>query len=107
MKTIEERAREFVERAADGQDVPDYINELLISCYCAAAEEEHALLTKWHDAKTDRPTIGRAVLLIMQCEDGGHIYTEYAVGDRLESDCYVLPVPYVGWEVVGWREIHE
>lgn len=108
MKTIEERAREFVEKAAAGQDVPDYINELLISCYCAAAEEERALLTQWHDAKTDRPPIGKTVLLKLAGSDEyiipyGYIY---CVGDRYKADRYVLPAHCAFRDVIAWRELH-
>lgn len=103
MKTIEERAREFVKRVAAGQDVPDYINELLINCYCAAVEEEHALLTKWHDAN-EPPDNGRRVLLKvrdklsgMESYTTGYYYEETWSGNKV----------FFWNELIGWRDIHE
>lgn len=107
MKTIEKKAKEFVDRAAAGQDVPDYINELLVTCYCIAAMEERKLMTEWHDPKYEHPKSGLTVLI--KCVD-----TRFP-----NQSFFTTGVYYAGtrqWcaghyrkhiEIIGWREIHE
>lgn len=107
MKTIEERARKFVEKAAAGQKVPSYISELLINCYCAAVEEEHALLTKWHDAKEEHPKSGLTVLI--KCVDirfpNQSFFTTGVYYASTRQWCAGRYGKHI--EIVGWREIHE
>ena len=107
MKTIEERAREFVKRVAAGQDVPDYINELLVECYCSAAMEERKLLTEWHDAKEEHPKSGLTVLI--KCVDirfpNQSFFTTGVYYASTRQWCASRYGKHI--EIVGWRDIHE
>lgn len=106
MKTIEERAREFVGGIAAGNDVPDFINELLVECYCIAAIEERKLLTEWHDTK-QLPAVNAQVLAKIESRNGEweHIATAHVNNNGkfiIEGGMFEK-----GDKVIGWREIHE
>ncbi|MCH5332001.1 MAG: hypothetical protein J1E33_06315 [Alistipes sp.] len=105
MKTIEERAVEFVNILMSENECSDLLRELLKETYIAAATDERALLTEWHDPK-EPPKEGAELLLkILMPVDEGDIRT-YAVGDYIRNE-FIMPNTYAGAKVLGWRYIHE
>lgn len=106
MKTIEERASEFIEKAANGQEVPDYINELLKNCYCAAVEEEHEELTKWHDPK--EPPKEEYMTILLRFRYNKHIQRYmYCTGFYGSGQFVVGDTKFNADNITGWRYIHE
>lgn len=105
MKSLEERASDFVEKVAAGEFIPRFIYNLMADCYCAAAEDERQLLTEWHDPKEDPQEGAELLLKILMPVDEGDIRT-YAVGHYITDD-FIMPNTYAGAKVLGWREIHE
>lgn len=110
MKTIKERAREFVNPPCDRRckscdtvkmDCRFY-NDLM--SFIAGAESEHEELTRWHDPKEELPPQGKMVLL--KVAFGCH----YQLAER-GDECWWSPMDDE-WgipdsRVIGWREIHE
>jgi hypothetical protein len=105
MKTlIQIKAEEYAKRIAEEQE-GGYIftdAEVLVEdAYKAGAEDEHRLLTEWHDAKEEVPEINVAVLVKSQYGKLGIGYymgtnAWDAFGHRLASNV-----------VTAWRPIHE
>ena len=98
MKTIEERAREWVDQQGAGSVHP-YNRQAMIDAYIAAYEE----LTRWHNPK-EPPEPGRVVLVKRNPSsiipyDLGHIDND---GNWVDSWCG-SPIDD---KIIGWREIH-
>lgn len=117
MKTIKERAREFVNPPCDRRckscdtvkmDCRFY-NDLM--SFIAGAESEHEELTRWHDPKEELPEDNREVLCIVNRQHCKFVILHH---DKYGWWQYV-PFMSGGWcgyngeigEIIGWREIHE
>lgn len=116
MKTIEERANILVEHILEDVDPIDKVlfAKLIKESYCAGANDEHAVLTRWHDPKVEQSEKGVCVLIKVADKFGN---TEICLGTRCENeyitDCgYEYEIncddePTTEMKLVGWREIHE
>lgn len=109
MKTIEERAEEYVNTYYHDNFYPQSLSEAeydVKSAFIAGANAEHKELTRWHNPKIELPQNGKTVLIRLKS------LPYYAVG------CYTPNSRQVyEWQtadriipnsiVIGWREIHE
>lgn len=102
MKTLEARAVELMQNVSAGEDVPDYIRELLVGCYCVAATEERQLLTEWKNPALP-PDCYKDVLIKVATQNG----YKYVVGYYNGVAYYRSHDKYELYNVVCWREIHE
>lgn len=125
MKTIEERAREFIAQASAGQDVPEYITEVLVQSYCAGANEElrrqndeYERRNKWHDFEEEKPRLNDPILLCVEFEnENGATCYSYDVGRYIKLPYAGFMLEYQSTNVerfattfkrkVMWREIPE
>lgn len=114
MRATEERAEEFANVLMSGHDCSDLLRELVKEIYIAAVEEEHSLLTKWHDAKKDTPTHDAEVLCMVHRPANEIQFNTYEVCryDKEFGWWVMAPIPQGGWcgadrEIIAWREIHE
>lgn len=96
MKTIEERAREWVDSQGVGSVHP-YNRRAMIDAYIAAYEE----LTQWNDPKESVPDHEWAVLVKITTR----IYDVASYSSKIGR--WVIENYSLGRdEIVGWREIH-
>lgn len=116
MKTIKERAREFVDAPCDHRckkcktlqaDCRFYNDQM---SFIAGAESEHEELTRWHDPKEELPDyyhpveikylhsqfIEVAIAWLGVIDDGAYIWTIDNTDKAFFHD-----------EILGWREILE
>ena len=102
MKTIEERAKEYIDPIlAEGNDMYD---DMLYSAFCDGVESEHAELTKWNSPEElpelDEDENARYVLLKFHSGDYTvGFYNHYQKYWSDEADNEVV--------IIGWRYIHE
>ncbi len=112
MKTIEERADEYVDMPCTGKC--DECTMIEGTCrfyndrvsFIAGAQSEHEELTKWHDPKEELPDTNRDVLIkttllakyriAFYKADGQRNYHWHQNNGAIDDDM-----------VIGWREIHE
>lgn len=99
MKTIEERAKEYINPIlAEGNDMYD---DMLYSAFCDGAESEHKELTKWN-SPDEIPDDNHSVLgkftgnRVFQLVYFDHLWKEW----KLECTCEIA-------HIIGWREIYE
>lgn len=105
MKTIEERANEYVGHPADLDE--SLTITLQRGAFIQGAKSEHEELTRWHDPKKDFPETGKDVIIKYASEDGER-YTIGHVSCDNNWDCESILIPYYDLNIIiGWREIHE
>lgn len=102
MKTIEERAKEWIDSLGAGLVHP-YNRQAMIDAYIAGAKAQYEELTRWHDPK-EPPEPGRVVLVKRNPSsiipyDLGHINNYGNWVDWCGSP--------IDDKILGWREIHE
>lgn len=99
MRTIEERAKEYVKRVYDGGYTDVEIG------FIRGAQSEHKELTRWNSLECP-PDNRRQVLLKVKTSFIGKIY--YKVGSFIDGDyCESYSGRSLKTECLGWREIHE
>lgn len=103
MKTIEERAKEWIDSLGAGLVHP-YNRQAMIDAYIAGAKAQYEELTRWHDPK-EPPEPGLGVLVKRNPSsiipyDLGHIDND---GNWMDSWCD-YPIDD---KIIGWRKIHE
>ncbi len=96
MKTIEERAREWVDSQPAGSVHP-YNRQAMIDAYIAAYEE----LTRWNGQNTI-PDDDKPVII---CTSPGIYYI--AAYDKQFNYWFTGNGSFYRHEIIGWREIHE
>lgn len=121
MKTIEERAKEYVAKSWSDIPVGDFnedhvtFENIVTEAYFAGAQSEHAELTHWHDPKEELPEEGECVLIKAVDELGNEaLYMGSWEGDRYITDLGLVfgndfdneSVPDMNIKVIGWRKIH-
>lgn len=99
MKTIEERAREWVDQQGAGSVHP-YNRRAMIDAYVAAYEE----LTQWNDPKKVFPKMGERVLVKISWNDDTPVYV--GKWDELCGWLFCPSENPIPANIVGWREIH-
>lgn len=112
MKTIEERAEEYIYKmdCSEWTDVEDYARH----GYEQGATDEHSLLTEWHDPKKELPKTDVEVLCMVHRPANEIQFNTYEVCryDKAFGWWVMAPIPQGGWcgadrEIIAWREIHE
>lgn len=104
MKTIEERADEYVD--APCEKICSECTTLEASCrfyndrlsFIAGAESEYEELTRWNSPECP-PDDAREVLVKIKCND-------YNVASYNQGKGYCIKEGFYT-EILGWREIHE
>ena len=103
MKTIEERAIEWVDSQGAGSIHP-YNRQAMVAAYVAACEE----LTRWNNPFVKDMT--EDYVLVKYIAVGHPNNPHYTIGRRESSgrwDCEnELATSQPRFEIVGWREIH-
>lgn len=106
MKTIEERAIEWVDSQGAGSVHP-YNRQAMVDAYIAAYEE----LTRWNDPKKELPPIYENVMVKYKASDGcEHITIAWrSAGD---AGGYIYAISGTGvtinsQNILGWRMIHQ
>lgn len=109
MKTIEERAKGYAEKAWAAIPIGDFdedhvtFENIVTEAYIAGAKSERVELTRWHDPKEELPEDGALVLLKTTFGIG------FVLAEHEETGWWR---PYDDeWEISdnqvhGWREIH-
>lgn len=69
MKTIEERAKEWIDSLGAGLVHP-YNRQAMIDAYIAGAKAQYEELTRWHDPKENMPEPNHDVLTKWRWKDG-------------------------------------
>lgn len=99
MKTIEERAREYI--------YSNFLEEVTMrneigNAYIAGAESERADLTRWNDPKEVLPENDKMVL-VKRKSDAPLPYdlAQYDGSCWIDSWCGLMI------DIIGWRQIHE
>lgn len=69
MKTIEERAKEWIDSLGAGLVHP-YNRQAMIDAYIAGAKAQYEELTRWHDPKENMPEPNHDVLTKWRRKDG-------------------------------------
>lgn len=102
-KTIEERAKEYMEQVyVEGNEI--YESELH-TAFCDGANSEHEELTRWNSPDCP-PDNDRQILLKVKTDFSGKIY--YKVGSFINGDyCESYSGRPLRTKHIGWREIHE
>lgn len=101
MKTIKERADEYVKRVYDGNYTDVELG------FIRGAQSEHEELTQWNSPECP-PDNDRDILLKIKSDTRFFPDTHYfAVGFYSGASFYISITREVHIEVVGWREIHE
>lgn len=105
MKTIEERAKEWVDDPETGFTRLGNRNAL-ISAYVSGAKEERKELTRWHDPKEELPQErrdvevktdkGKVSVCNMDLDELGHRFW------NVSRTNYMIPDA----NIIGWREIY-
>lgn len=106
MKTIEEIAKEYAEKAWAAIPIGDFdedhvtFDNIVTEAYIAGAKSEHAELTRWHDPKEEMPEPYKSVLVkaANMC---------YGVGFYEPQSACFADIGYLGATIIGWRDIHE
>ena len=101
MKSIEERAKEYVRTHTQGW-VLEAAGEQLEAIFIAGAQSEHAELTRWHDPKEEMPEHRKQVLVKTDTENHDVAYYSDNVDGWIANDGI-----YDTAQIIGWREIHE
>ena len=119
MKTIEERADEYVDAPCEKNC--SECSMLEASCrfyndrlsFIAGAQSEHNLLTEWHTLDESLPALQKDVLLKLRNPRNPQI-ERYTIGcrtlleDWLFADDKIAPAIWTGeYKIIGWREIYE
>lgn len=105
MKTIEERAREYAKSQGGVGDITDPIYK----AYMQGCADNFRALTEWHDPKEELPEKDKNVIVKYVAKDdvSSEYYTIGRVYGDNKWDCESLLVAYNGFEIIGWRKIHE
>ena len=101
MKSIEERAREYVEPiyGVDSYSEGDEI----YSAFCDGADSEHKELTKWNNPR-ELPNHENQVLCKLKAGGYKLIRKDSNQGVFIDLKTYMIIWPE---DLIGWREIHE
>lgn len=105
MKTIEERAKEWIDSLGAGLVHP-YNRQAMIDAYIAGAKAQYEELTRWHDPKEERPKPNHIVLTKWKYKDGSGEIISVGGFNGEEWDAHAIVYPEL-FDVIGWREIHE
>lgn len=109
MKTIKERAKEWVDSLGAGLVHP-YNRQAMIDAYIAGAKAQYEELTRWHDPKEELPEYYKVVEVkwygsgliristawLSAGDAGGYLWT-------IEGTSRLINVK----NILGWREIQE
>lgn len=113
MKTIEERARKYVEplygiehySKSDEFYSNFFDGDEIYSAFCDGAESEHEELTRWN-SPDNAPDNDRQILLKVKTNFVGKVY--YKIGSFIDGDyCESHSGKPLRVELLGWREIYE
>ena len=100
MKTIEERAKEWIDSLGAGLVHP-YNRQAMIDAYIAGAKAQYEELTRWHDPNIT-PDDNKPVII---CTSPGIYYI--AAYDKQFNYWFTGNGSFYRHEILGWREIHE
>lgn len=109
MKTIEERAKEWIDSLGAGLVHP-YNRQAMIDAYIAGAKAQYEELTRWHNPKEELPEYYKVVEVkwygsgliristawLSAGDAGGYLWT-------IEGTSRLINVK----NILGWREIQE
>jgi hypothetical protein len=105
MKTIEERAKEWIDSLGAGLVHP-YNRQAMIDAYIAGAKAQYEELTRWHDPKENMPEPNHDVLTKWRWKDGSGEIISVGGFNGKEWGAHAIVYPEL-FDVIGWREIHE
>lgn len=100
MKTIEERAIEWVDSQSAGSVHP-YNRQAMVATYVAVYRE----LTQWHDPKEVISEPNHIVLTKWKYKDGSGEIISVGGFNGEEWDAHAIINPEL-FDIIGWREIH-
>lgn len=104
MKTIEERAKEWIDSLGAGLVHP-YNRQAMIDAYIAGAKAQYEELTRWHDPKEERPKPNHIVLTMWKYKDGSGKIISVGGFNGEEWDAHAIINPEL-FDIIGWQEIH-
>ncbi|WP_418453419.1 hypothetical protein [Alistipes putredinis] len=105
MKTIEERAKEWIDSLGAGLVHP-YNRQAMIDAYIAGAKAQYEELTRWHDPKEVIYEPNHIVLTKWKYKDGSGEIISIGGFNGEEWDAHSIMYPEL-FEIIGWREIHK
>lgn len=105
MKTIEERAKEWIDSLGAGLVHP-YNRQAMIDAYIAGAKAQYEELTRWHDPKEVIYEPNHIVLTKWKYKDGSGEIISIGGFNGEEWDAHSIIYPEL-FEIIGWREIHK
>ena len=100
MKTIEERAIEWVDSQSAGSVHP-YNRQAMAAAYVAVYRE----LTQWHDPKEVISEPNHIVLTKWKYKDGSGEIISVGGFNGEDWDAHAIINPEL-FDIIGWREIH-
>lgn len=105
MKTIEERAKEWVD-SPEAAAHP-YNRRGMIDAYIAGSKAKYEELTRWHDPKEELPEKYKDVEI--KTDKGKVSVCNMDLDERGRRYWYVSRTDYMipDANIIGWREIHE
>lgn len=102
MKTIEERAKEWIDSLGAGLVHP-YNRQAMIDAYIAGAKAQYEELTRWHDPKEVIYEPNHIVLTKWKYKDGSGEIISIGGFNGEEWDAHSIIYPEL-FEIIGWRE---
>ena len=110
MKTIEERAKEWIDSLGAGLVHP-YNRQAMIDAYIAGAKAQYEELTRWHDPKEELPEYIKVVEVKYKAFNKIMMAIAFRLGDLWsgKNKWYIdrTSVHIDHENILGWREIHE
>lgn len=103
MKTIEERAKEWIDSLGAGLVHP-YNRQAMIDAYIAGAKAQYEELTRWHDPKEVIYEPNHIVLTKWKYKDGSGEIISIGGFNGEEWDAHSIMYPEL-FEIIGWRGI--
>lgn len=103
MKTIEERAKEYIQPLPD---IDAYFEDMVYSAFCDGAQSEHEELTRWNspDVLPDEHMI--CLGKTKYYDDESYELLVYHPEEKMFINC-TTRLRIVSPELIGWRRIHE